>query len=185
MQPVLSGPRWIVYVPKKALNSFQWSDRSYRRGLVLGLTVAELFLLLLFLLLLALALLNKQWRNEEKQLSKEKEEIAKELADNRVEISAFEIVKQQFVDNGVDPEKFDELILVYSDYIRDENQLEGLERELEEEKSARQSAEEKLSYFEDEDISDVIQENKSLKEKVKEQTSVIGTLSGRGRDPSC
>ena len=34
-------------------NSYEPFDRSYRRGLVLGLSLAEIFLILIFLLLLA------------------------------------------------------------------------------------------------------------------------------------
>ena len=43
-------------------------DAEYRRGTVLGLTVAEVFILLLFLLLLALLVLVRDWEVERNQL---------------------------------------------------------------------------------------------------------------------
>ena len=42
-------------------------DADYRRGTVLGLTVAEVFILLLFLLLLALVVLVRDWEAERKE----------------------------------------------------------------------------------------------------------------------
>lgn len=57
------------------------SDADYRRGTVLGLTVAEVFILLLFLLLLALLVLVRDWQAE-----REREERVREQMNDRLEV---------------------------------------------------------------------------------------------------
>ena len=58
--------------------SFENFDKPYRRGLILGLSLAELFLILLFLLLLVSMGISSLLQ-EEKQLAEEKlEEVQKE-----------------------------------------------------------------------------------------------------------
>lgn len=73
-------------------------NRAYRRGLVLGLTMAEIAILIIFCLLLASAFLMKQKEKDIKLLTTQKNEL---------------VQVQQMVDRirarGGDPEKFDEL----------------------------------------------------------------------------
>lgn len=52
------------------------SDAGYRRGSVLGLTLAEVFILLLFLLLLALLVSMRDWRKREEELERQLEALA-------------------------------------------------------------------------------------------------------------
>ena len=42
-------------------------DNAYRRGTVFGLTIAEIFILLIFLILLALLGLANHWREKEEE----------------------------------------------------------------------------------------------------------------------
>ena len=50
-------------------------DAAYRRGTVLGLTVAEVFILLLFLLLLALLVMVRDWETERERETKERQRL--------------------------------------------------------------------------------------------------------------
>ena len=52
-------------------------DQAYRRGTILGLTIAEVFILLVFLLLLTLLLFMSQWEKTRKHIDAADEEIAK------------------------------------------------------------------------------------------------------------
>lgn len=51
------------------------SDQAYRRGTILGLTIAEVFILLVFLLLLTLLLLTEQWKEERAEAADDKESL--------------------------------------------------------------------------------------------------------------
>ena len=53
------------------------TDQAYRRGAVLGLTIAEVFILLVFLLLLTLLLFMNQWEKSRKRSDAAEEEIVK------------------------------------------------------------------------------------------------------------
>ena len=56
-------------------------DSAYRRGTVLGLTVAEVFILLLFLLMLAFLALAQEWQTEADRPPTEPEEELKKVGD--------------------------------------------------------------------------------------------------------
>ena len=83
--------------------SFRGIDRVYRRGLVLGLTVAELFLLLLFLLLLILAGLSIGWKDEFAKLESE-------LETTKDQLIVLEELKRQLREYGVTPDKIETLL---------------------------------------------------------------------------
>ena len=59
--------------------SYENFDRPYRRGLVLGLSLAELFLILIFLLLLIGFGLNQVKEKENKELTKENQALTEKL----------------------------------------------------------------------------------------------------------
>ena len=54
-------------------------DAAYRRGTVLGLTVAEVFILLLFLLLLALLSMVRDWETERERAAREHKQLNDQL----------------------------------------------------------------------------------------------------------
>jgi len=56
-------------------------DSEYRRGTVLGLTIAEVFILLIFLLLLALLGLTSHWQEAAKESSDKRDQILYEWRD--------------------------------------------------------------------------------------------------------
>ena len=65
-------------MPKEDAPSIWDQDSSYRRGTVLGLTVAEVFILLLFLLMLVFLALAQEWQTETDRPSTEpKKELEK------------------------------------------------------------------------------------------------------------
>ena len=66
-------------------------EEGYRRGAVLGLTVAEIFILLVFLMLLALLAMNHYWQ-EVSNTDPEMVEVTKGRTPEEVE-SAIEIKK--------------------------------------------------------------------------------------------
>lgn len=73
-------------------------NRSYRRGLVLGLTMAEIAVLIIFCLLLACAF-----------LMSEKEQKILVLTNENNELAQVKQMVQRIRERGADPEKFDEL----------------------------------------------------------------------------
>jgi hypothetical protein len=101
----------------------QRSDRSYRRGLVLGFTVAEIFLLLLFLLLLALAALLAD-------LIKDRDMALQSLATAKEKVDEL-----QALTNPNDVERRKRLDELVERYKLDEQRIEAL---ILSEKSARE-----------------------------------------------
>ena len=71
-------------------------DADYRRGTVLGLTVAEVFILLLFLLLLALLVLVRDWEAEREREAQERSELNDQLVALRKGQGEWQDVMQEF-----------------------------------------------------------------------------------------
>ncbi len=69
-------------------NSVLHSDQAYKRGLILGLTMAEIVLLLLFSLLLALAALFWEQEKKTEQIMLERDKIAEELRINEMKLES-------------------------------------------------------------------------------------------------
>ena len=97
-------------------DTFRGIDRVYRRGLVLGLTVAELFLLLLFLLLLILAALSIARRDDVAKLESE-------LETKRDQVIVLDELKRQLREYGQTPDKIETL-------LKRTERLVGLEKEV-------------------------------------------------------
>ena len=57
------------------VKSYENFDKPYRRGLILGLSLAELFLILLFLLLLASMGISSALEEEKKQTKQKTKEV--------------------------------------------------------------------------------------------------------------
>lgn len=88
-------------------------DRVYRRGLVLGLTVAEVFLLLLFLLLLALAGTALRWSDQIRKTEAIQEDnrgLEKDLDEARNDLAALSYIKKTLATAGLDPNQITTLI---------------------------------------------------------------------------
>src|ERR1700730_12622639 len=91
-------------------------EREQRRGLVLGLTLAEILLLLLFLLLLVLGSQIRTWRDRYEQLDQSLEEIRP--------------LQQALVDGGaVDINGVDELVACMQNLQQTEQELSKLKTE--------------------------------------------------------
>ena len=71
-------------------------DADYRRGTVLGLTVAEVFILLLFLLLLALLVLVRDWEVEREREALEQKRLNDQLVALRTRQDKWQSVIQEF-----------------------------------------------------------------------------------------
>ncbi|MDA0312580.1 MAG: hypothetical protein O2992_10740 [Gemmatimonadetes bacterium] len=111
-------------------DTFRNVDRVYRRGLVLGLTLAELFLLLLFLLLLALAGTALRWLEEIQDveiLRQENVTLRQDLDDLK---RGSEDIRLKLAAAGLDPSQINTLIESSRERARLQRQTEQLQREL-------------------------------------------------------
>lgn len=128
-------------------------DSVYRRGVVLGLTMAEIMLLLLFVLMLALSLLVERKTDEivqkEQQLTQKKEE----LADRRKEIAELsrkmdELVRTRPTEQAYS-DVFRELVLIKEQKQRVEQKVAALEEKVEQAQAAAIEAEQKAKAFDE------------------------------------
>ena len=80
--------------------SYNNFDRPYRRGLVLGLSLAELFLILLFLLLLVATGIVQQYERETQELKEVKEDLSEKLEalERVITIDGKPITREEFED---------------------------------------------------------------------------------------
>ena len=72
------------------------ADAEYRRGSVLGLTVAEIFILLLFLLLLVYLALNENWTARGGTLGEERDQLRQELTEKDKKLREWQGVIEEF-----------------------------------------------------------------------------------------
>ena len=72
------------------VKSYENFDKPYRRGLILGLYLAELFLILLFLLLLVSMGISSELKEEKKQTAEKLELVQKEIEDLKDKLSTME-----------------------------------------------------------------------------------------------
>lgn len=170
-------------------DSYGEFDKPYRRGLILGLSLAELFLILIFLLLLV-AIGAVQFLEEEKLvLEEEKEELHDQL------IAIYEQVGDE-----ITVEVFGEFIERTSDYQKTLDKIESLEKEREklrdelvkkEEEIEKAEKEVEKAEKEAEKAEKEVEETKSelaeANEENEKKEQVIGGYekAGRGQNPPC
>ena len=150
--------------------SYEQFDKPYRRGLVLGLSLAELFLILIFLLLLASVGVSTTLNEEKEDL----EERFNELTDNLNVIYknvGNEITVEDFLHLVKDAEEKEKL-QEENETLRDE--LSAVDKTI-----ASMKEELKGSYK-------LQEEKRVLREKFEEVTGALESLSmERGRNPPC
>ncbi|SLN77883.1 hypothetical protein [Oceanibacterium hippocampi] len=113
-------------------NVFRDVDRSYRRGLVLGLTFAELFLLLVFLLLMALAGTALHWWEEIQKtdvLEASNEQISEKLKAAEEELMALSEIGKRLSDSGLSPEQITTLIASERERLFSQQELARINEE--------------------------------------------------------
>lgn len=117
-------------------NTLGHDDAEYRRGTVLGLTVAEIFILLLFLLLLVLLSLSRDWqelRGETDDLTETKKKLAD--AESRLQpLLPWEPIAQEF-------KTPDEVVTLQRRQAEIERENQALLAEVEEQRTRAQTAE--------------------------------------------
>ena len=152
--------------------SFENFDKPYRRGLVLGLSLAELFLILLFLLLLA-AIGITSMLNQELNKSIEKEELAsKSSAEFQDQLKAI----YDAVGTEIKPEDFTQLVKAAGEKKALERELDKLSQLLEENENALEQLQNlsqvvQSNGLQPEDIEALIEDNKELSEVLSEWRS--------------
>jgi len=156
-------------------------DADYRRGTVLGLTIAEIFILLLFLLLLALLAMVREVRDKEAAAN----EHAKELTKAQTQLA--EVQKQLNPWRGV-IEKFkapEEVVTLSAqkeaaererDYYQ--QQAEALQELVDENKDSR---EEKLL----DEAQQARKERDEAQRELRENQRQLDLLRKKGEDPPC
>lgn len=110
-------------------------DRSYRRGLVLGFTIAEIFVLLIFALLLALSLLLKHKLDELKEMKEAAKKADVALAEKSREMSILDEKNRTLERQIENPKEFEEvfreLVLLRETNVALKAELGGLKDRLE------------------------------------------------------
>ena len=157
------------------IGSYGDFDKPYRRGLILGLSLAELFLILIFLLLLV-AIGAVQFLEEEKLfLEEEKEDLNDQL------IAIYEQVGDE-----ITVEEFGELVERTSDYQKTIDKKESLEKENEKLRDELVKKEEELETAEKE-VEEAKSEAADANEENEKQEQVIRGYekAGRGQNPPC
>jgi hypothetical protein len=184
------------------------SDRIYRRGLVLGLTVAELFLLLLFLLLLALAATLLLLESEKSELQKQRDSAILDLRTAQIELAALQSIRERLKAAGMSSNQIETL-------IESTKRVEALSREVAELQKtidelrpaaelgrAIEAAAERAGVDAEEvrrnpealaeamkdasKLGDIIAERDKLKQQLSETARTVDLLaSSKGIDPSC
>ena len=189
-------------------STFRNVDRIYRRGLVLGLSIAELFLLLLFLLLLALAAASNFWREEQDKAGREKAALAAELRDTRSNAAALLKIQEQLASTGLDRNEIETLIAATRDRQNLKKRVAALETQIDELRPLALIGKEISNVAESSgiDISNILKDPDALqkaleragdnaaverqiselREKVAQRGRLIEKLSNsKGIDPSC
>ena len=164
--------------------SYEDFDKPYRRGLVLGLSLAEVFLILLFLLLLVFMGLTTSLQ-EELQESQDTLEVTQEVIGKQIKIEDFT--------------RLVEIISKLKSEVKElSDQLADMQEKLAESLSEKTSLEEKIDKLEAE-ISELDKE--LVKEQIKKELAesqledvnresakkdqVIDEYAKKGQDPPC
>ncbi len=148
-------------------------DADYRRGTVLGLTVAEVFILLLFLLLLALLALMRDWEAERKREALERKQLNDQLVVLQERQEQWQGVMQEFET----PEK---IATLRQQKEAAERNVEVLQEVLGESDEAMQRAGERA-----EALLEAEQERDAAQQDLAETRRELDLLSTKGENPPC
>ena len=157
------------------VNSYSHFDRNYRRGLVLGLSLAELFLVLLFLLLLASFGITSLLKEEQVELQNKIKNIQKDLSvikDERDDLKDQLSVIASLLGNeieDIDPLFLENLIKKAGESKSLKDQLDSLSTELGELKNKLENVKKIESLIDNEgltakNIQDMIEDNRNIHE---------------------
>ena len=158
------------------------SDSAYRQGTVLGLTIAEMFILLIFLLLIAFLGFSDQWQKERDKLSGQLQKEQEKLSD----LSAPEqrLYKRYDVIESHTPDEIKTLTSKAPMFEKQTEELANLRKEnkeLQEEKEKGQKEREALKK-QTEELAKLREKNKELQAKKEELQSKQETLERQTED---
>ena len=147
------------------VKSYEQFERPYRRGLILGLSLAELFLILLFLLILTTMGITSLLDSESND-KKEAQERAAELTDQLETI-------YEAVGNEIKPDDFTQLVKLASESKGLQKEVKSLKDQLSETQKELKSFEYlkqviEVNNLEVEDVTNLIGNNKEMAEVLKE-----------------
>ncbi len=148
-------------------------DADYRRGIVLGLTVAEVFILLLFLLLLALLVLVRDWEAEREREALERTQLNDRLVVLQERQDKWQGVMQEF-------ETPEEIATLRQQKEAAERNAEVLQEVLSESDDAMQQAAERA-----EALLEAEQQRDVAKQDLAETQRQLDLLRTKGENPPC
>ena len=148
-------------------------DADYRRGTVLGLTVAEVFILLLFLLLLALLLLVGDWQTKREDEARERQQLNDRLAALEQQQDKWQPVMETFET----PEEIVTLRQQKNDAARD---VEVLREVLAQSDEATQAAAQQAEARREAE-----KELAATKQEMQETQRQLNVLRAKGENPPC
>ncbi len=156
-------------------------DRFYRRGLILGLTMAEIMILIVFLLLLLLSIFLQRKENEISKLEDqfvEKEETFQELQEK------YDQLRERFGDNNFD-DLFSELILARKGSDKLKAHVAALEEKVERIEETNEELVKKIEIYRD--IKALVRESGVTAEELRQvlreaerQESLVAMLAENG-----
>ena len=166
-------------------NSYEPFDRSYRRGLVLGLSLAEVFLILIFLLLLTSIGIAAIQEQKKRDLSKKNEVLIsenKKLNSIKDELSSI----KQYIGDSIEPTKLAELIKksaankkASKDNIELKDKLKSLNEKLDQLKEIKKSIEKaglKGNETKIQDLLDKVLIEETFEKELKNAKKIIASL---------
>ena len=150
------------------------SKSDYRRGTVLGLTVAEVFILLLFLLMLVFLILAQEWQSQETAVTEQLQEVLPRIREN----------PDVWLDALEGFEAPEEIVTLRREKIEAQRRVETLHNALEEAELRREETEKEIQQAREEARQVVVARDEAL-EQVEMVAQELRVLREKGQNPPC
>ena len=155
----------------RSIESSAVRGSEYRRGAVLGLTVAEVFILLLFLLMLAFLVLAQDWQNRQEAVTTQLEQLQERV------LPQVQSDQEGWLDAIAEFEAPDEIVTLKRDKVAAEAAAEKLRAEFEEAERGRNEAVKELLETE--------RAREEAQRQVEQTREELRILREKGHNPPC
>ena len=159
---------------KAEIKSSVSGNSDYRRGTVLGLTVAEVFILLLFLLMLAFLVLAQEWQSRETAVTEQLQEVLPRIREN----------PDVWLDALEGFEAPEEIVTLRQEKIEAQHRAETLNKALEEAELRREEAEKGIQQARERASQFSEARDEALKQ-VERVAQELRVLREKGQNPPC